>query len=334
MKPAIIFPLLLIFLALAAVANILFGAVDIPIADIFGAISGQREESIVNYIIIQNRLPQMVTAMLAGGSLAVSGLMLQTAFRNPLAGPSILGISSGASLGVALIMLMFGGVISLGGSSISGNIAVIIGALAGSILVTAILTAISLTVRNSLMLLIVGIMVGYLTSSIVTLLSSISTARSLQGYVMWGMGSFSDVALSQLPLFTLLNVVGILYSLTLAKPLNILLLGDNYAHNLGIQVSKVKTRLLVATGFLTAIVTAYCGPVAFIGLAMPHIARLLTRSDNHWILMPASMLCGAIVALCCNVASVAFTSSVIPLNALTPIVGVPVILYVILFRNK
>lgn len=334
MNKYLIFSILFIILILTAASNIFFGAVEIPYATVIDVLSGYGENGVARYIILENRLPQMLTAMTAGSSLAVAGLMLQTAFRNPLAGPSILGISSGASLGVALVMLLFGGIVTIGDSSISGNIAIIAGALIGSIAVTALLTVISLTVRNTLMLLIVGIMMGYLTSSIVTLLSATSTARSLQGYVMWGMGSFSDIPTTGIVRFCILNLVGIAYSLSLAKPLNLLLLGDNYAQSLGVRINRVKTRLLMATGFLTAVVTAYCGPIGFIGLAMPHIARLITRSDNHWILMPVSMLCGAIVALACSVSSVAFTSAVIPLNALTPIVGVPVILYVIFSRNK
>lgn len=262
--------------------------------------------------------------------MAVTGLMLQTAFRNPLAGPSILGISSGASLGVALVMLALGGTISIGSSSIGGYAAIIVAASIGSLAITGLLTLISLRVRNNLMLLIVGIMTGYLTSSVVTLLSSLTNEQSLQGYVIWGMGSFAQVSLQQLPMLSILIIMGLLGAMLLAKPLNILLLGDNYALNLGIRVERVKTWLLVVTGLLTAVVTAFCGPISFIGLAMPHIARLVTRTDNHWVLMPATMLVGSIVALGCNCLSVMPQSNVIPLNALTPIVGVPVILYVIL----
>lgn len=318
-------------LALMA-ANIFFGAVHIPATEVWSALCGD-DSGIASYIIRDNRLPQMFAALFGGASLAVTGLMLQTAFRNPLAGPSILGISSGASLGVALVILLLGGSIAIGNSQVGGYLAVILGAIAGSLLITAILTVISMRVRSSLMLLIVGIMTGYLTSSLVTLLSSLSDAQSLQNYVMWGMGSFSGVSASQLPWFVGLIIVGLIGAMLLAKPLNLLLLGDNYARNLGISVEKVKTSLLLVTGLLTAIVTAYCGPVAFIGLAMPHIARMLTRTDNHWVLMPATMLTGAVVALACNIVSVLPGTTVIPINALTPIVGVPVILYVVLKRK-
>ena len=314
--------------------NVFFGAVHIPFQDICGILSqGMAEGDPVSYIVWGSRVPQAVTALLAGAGLAVSGLMLQTAFRNPLAGPSILGISSGASLGVALVMLFLGGSLSLGSFSIGGNAAIVAGAMAGSLGIMAILIAISARVRSNLMLLIAGIMVGYLTSSVVTLLSSLSSSQAVHKYVMWGMGFFGGVSLEQLPLFASLTVLGLVLSLVLAKPLNILLLGDNYARNLGVQVTRVRNLLLLSTGLLTAVITAYCGPVSFIGLAVPHIARLIWKTDNHWVLMPATMLTGGAVALACNIMSVIPDNTVIPLNALTPIVGVPVILYVIIKKR-
>lgn len=326
----LIFTLLILCVAAMFLANLFLGAVHIDASEVWNALKGNDRDSITSYIIFENRMPQAVTALLGGAALAVTGLMLQTAFRNPLAGPSILGISSGASLGVALVMLALGGTISIGSSSIGGYAAIIVAASIGSLAITGLLTLISLRVRNNLMLLIVGIMTGYLTSSVVTLLSSLTNEQSLQGYVIWGMGSFAQVSLQQLPMLSILIIVGLLGAMLMAKSLNILLLGDNYALNLGIRVERVKTWLLVVTGLLTAVVTAFCGPISFIGLAMPHIARLITRTDNHWVLMPATMLVGAIVALGCNCLSVMPQSNVIPLNALTPIVGVPVILYVIL----
>ena len=201
------------------------------------------------------------------------------------------------------------------------------------LIITTLLMFFSMRLRSELMLLVVGMMTGYLTSSVVTLLSSLSTAQGVHGYVMWGMGTFGAVSSARIPVFTLLVAVGLILSLLLAKPLNLLLLGDNYARNLGVRVHRVRNLLLLVTGVLTAIVTAYCGPVAFIGLAMPHVARMIMRTDNHWILIPATMLSGAAVALGCNVLSVLPDSTVIPVNALTPVVGVPVILYVI-FRRK
>lgn len=272
--------------------------------------------------------------MLGGAALAVTGLLLQTAFHNPLAGPSILGISSGASLGVALVMLFLGGTLSMGSLSWGGNAAIVVGALVGSLGIMGMLIALSNIVKNNLMLLITGIMTGYLTSSVVTLLSSVSSAQGVQNYVMWGMGTFGDVSTDRLPWFSLFTVLGLLMSLLLAKPLNILLLGDNYAANLGVNVKTVRNLLLLATGVLTAIVTAYCGPVAFVGLAVPHISRMIFKTDNHWVLIPAAMLIGAILCLGCNVASTTPENTVIPINALTPVVGVPVILYVILRARR
>lgn len=329
-----IFLWLAILTSVLFLANIFFGSVHIPTDQVIDVLTGRGEPGIAKFIILGNRMPMAITAMFGGAALAVTGLMLQTAFRNPLAGPSILGISSGASLGVALVMLAMDGVVAIGESEIGGYAAVIAAAIAGSLLITGILTLISLRVKNTLMLLIVGILTGYLTSSIVTLLSSLAESERVHGYVMWGMGSFSQVSTDQLPWMSIFIIICLGASLLLAKPLNILLLGDNYARNLGVRVDKVKTLLLIVTGVMTAVVTAYCGPVAFIGLAMPHVARMLTRTDNHWVLMPATMLSGSAVALGCNILSVLPSHTVIPLNALTPLVGVPVILYVILSANR
>lgn len=329
-----IFLWLAILTSVLFLANIFFGSVHIPTDQVIDVLTGRGEPGIAKFIILGNRMPMAITAMFGGAALGVTGLMLQTAFRNPLAGPSILGISSGASLGVALVMLAMDGVVAIGESEIGGYAAVIAAAIAGSLLITGILTLISLRVKNTLMLLIVGILTGYLTSSIVTLLSSLAESERVHGYVMWGMGSFSQVSTDQLPWMSIFIIICLGASLLLAKPLNILLLGDNYARNLGVRVDKVKTLLLIVTGVMTAVVTAYCGPVAFIGLAMPHVARMLTRTDNHWVLMPATMLSGSAVALGCNILSVLPSHTVIPLNALTPLVGVPVILYVILSSNR
>ncbi len=320
--------------ALLFVANIFFGAIHIPAEEVVAALTGNTGNEALRFIVVNSRVPQAVTAALGGAGLAVTGLLLQTAFRNPLAGPSILGISSGASLGVALVMLLLGGSISFGSLAWGGYAAVLVGALAGSLLIMSVLIGLSAMVRSNLMLLITGILIGYLTSSVTTLLSSLSTAQGLQSYVLWGMGTFGDVSMSQLPWFAVLSMVGLTVSLLLAKPLNLLLLGDNYAANLGINVKRVRNILLLSTGVLTAVITAFCGPIAFVGLAVPHIARMMFRTDNHWILIPATMLAGAILCLGCNVASTIPENTVIPINALTPVIGVPVILYVILHSRR
>ena len=285
------------------------------------------------FIVTGSRLPMAVTALLAGGGLAVSGLMLQTAFRNPLAGPSVLGINSGASLGVALVMLLLGGTISAGSYTLGGYAAVMVGAFVGSILIMGVLLFLSTVLKNTLMLLITGIMIGYLTSSVIMLLNFMSTAEGVQSYVMWGMSSFNGVSLQQLPLFSAVTIAGLAVALSLMKPLNLLLLGDGYAQNLGVNLRRVRNMLLLATGILTAVITAYCGPVAFIGLSVPHIARLIFRTDNHRILMPGTLMTGSAIALGCNLLCVLPANSVIPLNAVTPLIGAPVVIWV-LFKHR
>ncbi len=313
--------------------NIFFGSVEIPASQVIDILLGVGEHGAAGFIVTGSRLPMAVTALLAGAGLAVSGLMLQTAFRNPLAGPSVLGINSGASLGVALVMLLFGGSISAGAYTLGGYAAVMVGAFAGSIMIMGLLLFLSTALKNTLMLLITGIMIGYLTSSVIMLLNFMSTAEGVQSYVMWGMSSFNGVSLQQLPLFSSVTVAGLLLSLLLMKPLNLLLLGDSYAQNLGVDLRRVRHLLLLATGVLTAVITAYCGPVAFIGLSVPHIARLIFRTDNHRILMPGTLMTGSAVALACNLLCVLPSNSVIPLNAVTPLIGAPVVIWV-LFKHR
>ena len=302
--------------------NLVMGSIRIPVADVVGALTGDETvKASWRYIVLESRLPQAITAMLCGGALAVSGLMLQTAFRNPLAGPSIFGINSGAGLGVALVMLLLGGSISAGSVSLSGFVAILIAAFIGAMAVMALIFFFSGLVRNHVMLLIIGIMIGYISNSAISLLNFFATDEGVKSYMVWGMGSFGGVSMKTMPVFATITVAGLIGSLLLIKPLNALMLGDRYA---------TRNWLLVVTGVLTAITTAFCGPVAFIGLAVPHIARLLLTTDNHRTLLPATMLCGAVIALICNI--ICFLpgeSGVIPLNAVTPIMGAPVIIYVI-----
>ena len=310
------------------------GSVDIPASEVWSVLTGGdvMKES-WRYIVMESRVPQSITAMLCGASLAVSGLLLQTTFRNPLAGPSILGITNGASVGVAIVMLITGGVISLSPSGeLVGGIAVVVGAFLGALAIILILLAVSSVISSSVMLLIVGIMVSYLASSLVMLLNIFANADNVHSYVMWGMGSFSDVTLGQLPLFSAVTIIGLFLSILLIKSLNAMLLGEGYATNLGVNISRVRRFLLIVTGILTATATAYCGPVAFIGLAVPHIARFTVRTSDHTVLMPATMLCGATIALLCNIICQLPENIIIPLNAVTPIFGAPVIIYII-FRK-
>lgn len=334
--------LILIIVVIFLIAlNLLIGSVSIPADQVFAALMGQPvEKASWAYIVVESRLPQAITALLCGSSLAAAGLLLQTAFRNPLAGPSILGITSGASLGAALVMHLTGGIIgtgiSLGGQELqlTGFVAIMVGSLIGAMAIIALLLAISSMVRSNVMLLIVGIMVSYLTSSVVSLLNFFANADSIQSYVLWGMGSFSDVTLKQLPWFAGATLIGLTLAVLLIKPLNALLLGDNYAENLGINVRRTNRLVLLTTGMLTATSTAFCGPVAFIGLAVPHIARLITRTTNHLRLLPSTILIGAIVALLCNLLCILPSDIILPLNAVTPLFGAPVILYIILLRKQ
>jgi len=323
--------LLTVAIVLLFALNILVGSVSIPASDVVGILLGDSTaKASWQYIILQSRLPQALTALLAGGALAVSGLMLQTAFRNPLAGPSVFGINSGAGLGVALVMLLLGGSISAGSVSLSGFMAVLVAAFVGAMAVMSLIFFFSTLVRNNVMLLIVGIMIGYISNSAISLLNFFATDEGVKSYMVWGMGSFGGVSMDMMPLFAVVTMAGLLGAVVLIKPLNALLLGDRYAENLGIDIVRTRNLLLIVTGLLTAIVTAFCGPVAFIGLAVPHIARLMLHTDNHRSLLPATILLGAVVALVCNLLCVLpGESGVIPLNAITPLIGAPVIIYII-----
>lgn len=332
---------ILLFICLATSILLLFGlnlttgSVQIHFADVLDILCGRftGKES-WEYIILENRLPQTLTAILCGASLSVCGLMLQTAFRNPLAGPDVFGISSGAGLGVALVMLLLGGTVSTSIFTVSGFLAILTAAFVGAIAVTALILFLSTLVRNSVLLLIVGIMVGYVSSSAVSLLNFFASEEGVKSYMVWGMGNFGGVSMNHIPLFSILCLIGIIASFLLVKPLNILLLGPQYAESLGISTRQIRNILLVVVGLLTAITTAFCGPISFIGLAIPHIARLLFRTENHQILLPGTVLSGAVIALLCNfICYLPGESGIIPLNAVTPLIGAPVIIYVIIQRR-
>ncbi len=321
-----------VLIAVLFIANLFLGAIDIPASEVLKVLMGDTaEKESWNYIIIQSRLPQAMTALLCGGSLAVSGLMLQTAFANPLAGPSILGISSGANLGVAIVMLAGGGMITAGGTSIPSFMSVLIGGFAGAMLIMSIILSLSTFIHSNLMLLITGIMIGYMASSAISLLNYFSTEEGVHSYMIWGMGNFAGVSLQQMPLFATVCLIGLAISIMLIKPLNALLMGNQYAENLGINIRLTRNLLLTATGLLTAVTTAFCGPVSFLGLAVPHVARMVLRTENHKVLLPATILCGSAAALLCNIlCTLPGEKGIIPLNVVTPLLGAPVIIYVIL----
>lgn len=328
------FIILTISLVVLFFLNLFIGSVNIPPEQVIDILFRNADpDGPLRFIVVGSRLPQAITAILAGAALTVSGLMLQTAFRNPLAGPSILGITSGSSLGVAFVILFLGGSVSAAGYSFGGYMAILIGSFVGSIAIMGLLLLFSMWLKNDLMLLIAGIMVGYLTSSVITLLNYLSTAEGVHGYAMWGMGNFNGVALGQIPMFSIAIGTGLLLSILMVKPLNIILLGENYATNLGVKMQWVRNMLLVTTGLLTSVVTAFCGPISFIGLAVPHVVRMIFRTSDHRIIIPGCILTGGVVGLVCNLLCILPERIVLPLNGVTPLIGVPVIMYVI-FKER
>ncbi|MDR3141782.1 MAG: iron ABC transporter permease [Tannerellaceae bacterium] len=333
----LLYPLLALALMALFAGGLAYGAVPIPPESVLDILLGEEPERVSwRHIVLQSRLPQAFTAMLAGASLAASGLLLQTFFRNPLAGPSILGISDGANLGVAVVTLYSGGSLSrLADLPVSGYPAIILAAFVGACAVLGLILYFSSRVRNNVMLLIIGLMIGYLASSVISILNFYASTDKVHAYVMWGLGNFSGVSLAQLPLFMLCSSGGLFFSVLLIKPLNALLLGESYAANLGIRIKRTRMAILLCTGALTAVTTAFCGPVSFIGLAVPHIARLLLGSSNHKTLLPVTLLIGSCVALLCNILMVTpGMNTILPLNAVTPLIGAPVIIYVIINRKN
>ncbi len=317
-------------------AGLMTGSVSIPCSAVWRVLIGEDEgvSESWRFIILESRLPQMVTAMLSGACLATAGLMMQTVFRNPLAGPDVFGINGGAGLGVALVMLLAGGSVTLGTLGVTGNVAILAAAFAGAMAVMAIILFSSTLVRDGVMLLVIGIMVGYLSSSVVTLLNYSATEQGIRSFMLWGMGSLDGVTPSLLPLYVTITLAALVLSLLMVKPLNLLSLGENYARNLGLNTRRARNYALLLTGLLTAVVTAYCGPIAFIGLAVPHIARLLTVTDDMRRLLPITMLTGAVITMACHLLCfVPGEAGMLPLNAVTPLIGAPVIIYVIIRKR-
>lgn len=320
--------LLMLIIPVLFLLSLVHGSAEIPLSDIVNILSGKgAADSSWSFIVLETRLPRAITALLAGGALAVSGLLLQTAFRNPLAAPDIFGITSGSSLAVALLTLAPGMVLT----GMVGYLSSVAAAFIGAVAVTALIWLCSKMVRSSVVLIIIGILVGYLCSSVITLLNFTATEEGLRSFVFWGMGDFGNVSMEALPVFGGLTVSGTLATLLLVKPLNALLLGPRYAESMGINVRRTRNVLMLLTGLLTAVVTAFCGPIAFIALAVPHMARLWLRTaDHHW-LIPATICIGGVVALLCNVlTTLPDNGAVLPLNAITPLIGAPMIIYVIL----
>lgn len=315
--------------------NIFFGSIHIDAAKVWGALTGAKADEVAQFVVVESRLPQAITALLAGAGLAVCGLMLQTVFHNPLADPSILGVNSGASLGVAVVMLVMGGSVAAAGTTLNGFILIVMAAFVGALLIITLLLIFSTFVKNNLTLLIVGIMISYVTSSVISLLNYSATEQGVHSYIIWGLGNFNGVGLRGLPFYAGSLALCMILSLTLIKPLNTLLLGTSYALNLGTNLVRTRTMMLILTGLIAAVITAFCGPISFIGLAVPHIARMLSRTANHRILMPLTLLLGADISLLCAlICTLPADGTLIPLNVITPLFGVPVILYVLLSKRE
>lgn len=332
-----IFILLLVSIALFFVLNLLLGTVRIPMTDVLAILAGRGGEDEIWYNIVwSSRVPQALTATVAGAGLAVSGLQMQTVFRNPLAGPSVLGISNGASLGVAFVVLLSG---SLGGVALSrlgylGDAAMSVGAIVGALTVMLLILYISQKVKGDVTLLIIGVMIGYLANAVIGVLKFFSNEEDIKAYVVWGLGSFARVSGDQMMLFVILMLILLPLSMLLVKPMNILLLGDDYARNLGLDVQRQRMLVIASSGILVAIVTAYCGPIMFVGLAVPHLCRAVFRTSDHRLLMPGTALIGASLALICNlIARMPGFEGALPVNSVTALIGAPVIAYVLFHRK-
>lgn len=330
--------LLIVSIIAFLILNLLLGTVKIPIGDIIGILTGEESDNrIWTNIILKSRLPQSLTAMMAGAGLGVSGLLMQTVFRNPLAGPSVLGISSGASLGVACVVLLSG---SIGGVALSklgviGEVTITLSAIVGSLLIMALIAFVAQKVRGNVTLLIMGVMIGYIANAIIGVLKFFSAEEDIRAYVIWGLGSFSRVSGGQTWVFIVLMLIILPSAFFLIKTLNLLLLGDSYARNLGLNIKRARLLVIGCSGILVAVVTAYCGPIVFLGLAVPHICRGLFHTSNHATILPASLLGGASLALLCNlIARLPGFEGALPVNSVTALVGAPVVMWVLFNKRK
>lgn len=326
------FLLLSFLLVVCFLLNISMGSVRIPLNAILEAISGgELEKEAWKYIVIQYRLPKAITAILTGSGLAVSGLLMQTLFRNPLAGPFVLGISSGASLGVALLIM--GG--SIWGIALTGASLLVIAASMGSFTVLLLVMVVASKIRDTMALLIIGLMFGSITGSIVSILSYLSPSEALQRYVFWSLGSLGNISWYQLAVLGVVFLIGMGFSIASLKGLNSLLLGEYYAKSLGLRLTKSKYLIMLATSLLAGSITSFVGPIAFVGLAVPHLTRQVLPTSNHIILLPAVCLYGAILMLLCDtLAQLPFSQYTLPINAVTSIVGAPVVIWLLVRKRK
>ncbi len=315
--------------------NVNLGSVSIPTKEIFKSLIGTIDNESWQYIIQNYRLPKAVTAILVGSGLGISGLLMQTLFRNPLAGPFVLGITSGASLGVALVIL---------GSSILGGFlatlliskwSLVVAASIGSFLVLVAVIIVSTRVRDTMAILIIGLMFGSITAAVVSVLSYFSSAEQLQQYIFWGFGSLGNLSWNEIIVFLIIYILGLIFSIASIKSLNTLLLGENYAKSLGLNIKQSRILIILATSLLAGTITAFAGPIAFIGLAIPHMTRQIFNTSNHKILLPAVLLFGAIVMLICDsIAQLPASDYTLPINAITSLIGAPVVIWLLVRKRK
>ena len=335
-KNTYIFGGLLLLLLIAFGVNLSLGSVPIPIEEIFSSLfGGQTDRESWQYIIWNYRLPKALTAILIGGGLSLSGLLMQTLFRNPLAGPFVLGVSSGASLGAALLIMGVSLLGGLGAGYLTSDLSLIVASGLGSFLVLVTVLIVATRLKDAMALLIVGLMFGSITAALVTVLSYFSQAEQLQKYIFWSYGSIGNLSWSQVALLAVFVLSGIGISIGLLKALNAFLLGENYAVSMGISTKRSRNWIILATGLLAGGITAFAGPIAFIGLAVPHLARQLLGTQDHRILLPGVLLYGGILMLVCDViAQLPFSAYVLPINAITSLVGAPVVIWLLLRRNR
>jgi len=330
------FVTLLLLLAAAFVLNLSLGSVAIPLSEIFTSLSGgEVTKSSWNYIIIDYRLPKAITAVLVGGGLAISGLLMQTLFRNPLAGPFVLGLSSGASLGVAILILGAGSFGGFLGTMLANEWSLVLASALGSFLVLLAVLAVTLRIKDTMAILIIGLMFGSVTAAVVGVLSYFSSAEKLQQYVFWSFGSLGNQSWTGVLILSFCTLLGIVISFTASKSLNALLLGENYAKSMGVRIKRTTLIIIITTSILAGSITAFAGPIAFIGLAVPHIARQWITTSNHRILIPAVLLFGSIIMLLCDViAQLPYSEYTLPINAITSLIGAPVVIWLLVRKRK
>lgn len=330
------FVLLVILLVVIFLLNLSLGSVGIPPDEVISALLGQgASKSSWEYIIIDYRLPKALTAVMAGGGLAVSGLLMQTLFRNPLAGPFVLGLSSGASLGVALLILGAGTFSGFLGSLLLSQWSLVIASAIGSFLVLLAVLAVTLKIKDSMAILIIGLMFGSVTAAVVAVLSYFSNAEKLQQYIFWSFGSLGNQSWEGILILFICSLLGILIAFGSCKSLNALLLGEHYAKSMGLRIKRTTVLIILATSILAGSITAFAGPIAFIGLAVPHLARQFFTTSNHFVLVPAVLLCGAVLMLLCDsIAQLPFSEYTLPINAITSLVGAPVVIWLLVRKRK